>query len=115
MAHTHLIALDCEVGDCRHMMARDITLRVLGYGSPPVYTPGDSSDQVPQLDNVILVSNSEDGIGGLSINNLNEVLHQICLVENLNIRRRDLLRLLFSDPDKESKDYIYVVFLKNLY
>ena len=109
-----LIALDCELGECRHMMARDITLRVLGYGSPPVYTPRASTDKVPQLDNVILVSNSEDGIGGLSINNLNEVLHQICLVENLNIRRRDLLRLLFSDPDKESKAYIELVDKMNL-
>ena len=105
-----LIALDCEVGECRHMMPRDINIRVLGYGSPPVYTPGvASTDPVPQLDNVILVSNSEDGIGGLSLNNLNEVLHQICLVENLNIRRRDLLRLLFSDSDEESKEYIELV------
>ena len=103
-----LIALDCELGECGHMMPRDRPLRVLGYGSPPVFTPAPHSP-VPQLDNVILVTNREDGIGGLSLNNLHEVLHQVCLVENLNIRRRDLLRLLFSDPDEESKDYIDLV------
>ena len=106
-----LIALDCEVGACQSMMPRDLNIRVLGFGSPPVFTPGAGTDltSVPQLDNVILVSNTEDGIGGLSLNNLHEVLHQICLVDNLNIRRRDLLRLLFSDPDEESKDYIELV------
>ena len=110
-----LVALDCEVGVCKELLPSGAVIRAVGFGSPPVFTPAeDEKDMeafrfVPQLDNVFLVSNREDGISGVSLNNIYDVFHQLCLVDNLNIRRRDLLRLLFSDPDEEGKDYIELV------
>ena len=103
-----LITLDCEMGDCRHMLPENTVIRTIGYGSPPVFTMNHVQD-IPSLDNIVLVQNSQDGIFGASIKNIHDVIDQICALKNMNIKRRSLLKLFFSGLDEDPYDDDYEI------
>ena len=94
-----LMALDCKLGMCAGVMPSNVAITVIGFGSPPVFT----SEVIPQLDNLILVTNNEDAMSGASLKNIHDVADQLCVVKHLNLRRRDMIKMLFSSSD-ESED-----------
>ena len=91
-----LMALDCKIGRCAGMLPSNVAITVIGFGSPPVYT----SPVIPQLDNLILVTNNEDAMSGASLKNIHDVADQLCVVKHLNVRRRDMIKMLFSSSDQ---------------
>ena len=97
-----LLALDCQLGPCSQSLPRNTNIRTVAFGSPPVFAR--QREEPPVLDNVFIVQNSEDGISGASLRNVYDVLNKACLVHSLNIKRRNLLKLLFSDLETEEDE-----------
>ena len=101
-----LLTLDCQLGLCADSLPPDTVIRTIAFGSPPVFSR--QGEQVV-LENVFLVQNEEDGISGASLRNVYDLLNKACLVHTLNIKRRNLLKLLFSDvvteEDRELIDF----------
>ena len=91
---------------CQHSLPPDTVIRTIAFGSPPVFAR--QGEQVV-LENVFLVQNDEDGISGASLRNVYDLLNRACLVHTLNIKRRNLLKLLFSEvvneEDRELIDF----------
>ena len=101
-----LLSLDCQVGLCAGSLPHNTNIRTVAFGSPPVFSRLGAEDP-PVLDNVFIVQNGRDGIGGASLSNIYDLLNRACLLNNLNIKRRTLLKLLFSDVDiEEDRDLI---------
>ena len=101
-----LLSLDCSQGPCSHSLPHNTNIRTVAFGSPPVFSRQGGEDP-PALENVFIVQNGRDGIGGASLANIYDLLNRACLLHNMNIKRRTLLRLLFSDVDiEEDRDLI---------
>ena len=105
-----LLSLDCSLGRCSESLPDNTIIRTVAFGSPPVFARldgGGGGGDPPVLNNVFIVQNGRDGIGGASLSNIYDLLNRACLLHNLNIKRRTLLKLLFSDVDiQEDRDLI---------
>ena len=60
-----LLSLDCLLGGCSTSLPPNTNIKTVAFGSPPVFSSlGGDGEAPPVLDNVFIVQNGEDGIGG---------------------------------------------------
>ena len=104
-ALAQLFLLDLKHGDLKLAISDNVRVRGLLYGCPPVYV-----GPLSVSEDVLMVSNHNDGVTGASLRNCHDVVLKIRAIKNLNIRRRDLLKLAMNinngDEQDESLDSI---------
>ena len=95
-ALAQLFLLDLKHGDLKSTIPENVRVRGLLYGCPPVY---DGPLSVSK--DVLMVSNHNDGVTGASLRNCHDVVLKTRAIKNLNIRRRDLLKLAVNKNNGE--------------
>ena len=74
----------------------------IGFGSPPVFLGG--AGPLPDSGRMVLVQNDQDGIFGASLRNVKDLLLKAAALERLNLNRRLLLKMVFTDDDDGDKE-----------
>ena len=95
-ALAQLFMLDLEHGPLRSQLPENTTARAILFGCPPVY-----SGSLETLDNVLMISNHNDGVTGASLKCLHDVMFKTKAIHKLNIQRRTLLKMALNINNTE--------------
>jgi len=76
-------------------------IRTVVFGCPPVYT---TQATIPQMPNVLVVQNHNDGICGTSMKTINDVFLKTRAIDRLNLKRRTLFRMALTRSTGEEPD-----------
>ena len=95
LAQLLLLHLQTEL---RPRLPGGLKVRGLLYGIPPVY-----AGQIPPLDNVLMLSNHNDGITGASLKCLKDVIIKTRAIQNLNLPRRVLVKMALNIDGPEAE------------
>ena len=98
-ALAQLFLLDLKHGDLKTSIPDNVRVRGLLFGCPPVY-----DGPLKVSEDVLMVSNHNDGVTGASLRNCQDVVLKTRAIRNLNIRRRDLLKLALNINNGEIED-----------
>jgi len=96
----HLFMLDLELGNAKESFPPGTQIRAITFGCPPVFTaPGGFS-----LNNILMISNHNDGITGASLKCINDIFLKTKAIHKLNLQRRTLLKMAFNKNSNSSND-----------
>ena len=95
LAQLLLLHLNTEL---RPRLPAGLVVRGLLYGIPPVY-----AGQLTPLENVLMLSNHNDGITGASLKCLKDVIIKTRAIQNLNLPRRVLVKMALNIDGPESE------------
>ena len=98
-ALAQLCLLDLKHGPSSALLPPGTRVRGLLYGCPPVYLGGHG-----QLEDVVMVSNHNDGITGASLKCIHDVLLKTRAIHKLNLQRRILLKMALNINNEEIDD-----------
>ncbi|XP_023348320.1 uncharacterized protein LOC111717035, partial [Eurytemora carolleeae] len=95
-----LVAYSLLSPEYKNLIPDGIEVRTVLYGCPPVYG---SSTSIPQLKNVLVVQNHNDGICGASLKSINDVFLKTRAIHRLNLKRRTLFRMVLTSSSGKDK------------
>jgi len=99
-ALAQLFLLDLKHGNLRSSLPASVKIRGILYGVPPVY-----QGNLDPVEDIVMVSNHNDGVTGASLHNLQEVVTKVRAIRNIGLRRRTLLKMALNinsdDIDEE--------------
>eukprot|EP00090_Calanus_glacialis_P002599 TRINITY_DN11944_c0_g1_i1.p1 TRINITY_DN11944_c0_g1~~TRINITY_DN11944_c0_g1_i1.p1 ORF type:complete len:526 (-),score=166.79 TRINITY_DN11944_c0_g1_i1:92-1669(-) len=98
----HLFMMDLELGGAKQSFPPGTKIRAITYGNPPVFTA--PSGNVSTLDNILMISNHNDGITGASLKCINDIFLKTKAIHKLNLQRRTLLKMAFSKNSSSAND-----------
>ena len=98
-ALAQLFLLDLKHGDLKSNIPDNVRVRGLLYGCPPVYC-----GPLSVSENVLMVSNHNDGVTGASLKNCHDIVLKTRAIQNLNIRRRDMLKMALNINNGELEE-----------
>ena len=91
-----LFLLDLQHGESKSQLPPGVKIRGVLFGCPPVF-----QGNFNFLNNVIMVSNHNDGVTGLSLKTADEVLLKARAIHKLNLQRRTLLKMALNITNEE--------------
>ena len=94
--------MDLELGGAKQSFPPGTKIRAITYGNPPVFTA--PSGNVSTLDNILMISNHNDGITGASLKCINDIFLKTKAIHKLNLQRRTLLKMAFSKNSSSAND-----------
>jgi len=100
----HLFMMELELGGAKQALPQGTKIRAITYGCPPVFTV--PNGKVSTLNNILMVSNRNDGITGASLKCINDIFLKTKAIHKLNLQRRTLLKMAFnknSDADDDEE------------
>ena len=98
-ALAQLFLLDLKHGGLKSSIPDKVRVRGLLYGCPPVY-----AGPLSVTEDILMVSNHNDGVTGASLRNCHDVVLKSRAIKNLNIRRRDLLKMALNINNGELEE-----------
>jgi len=98
----HLFMMDLELGGAKQSFPPGTKIRAITYGCPPVFTA--PSGNVSTLDNILMISNHNDGITGASLKCINDIFLKTKAIHKLNLQRRTLLKMAFNKNSSSAND-----------
>ena len=98
-ALAQLFMMDLSHGQLKDQLPANVKTRAILYGCPPVY-----KGSLPCLDNVLMISNHNDGVTGVSFKNLHNVMLKTQAIHKLNIQRRTLLKMALNISNDELEE-----------
>jgi len=96
----HLFMVDLELGKAKESFPPGTKIRAITFGCPPVFkAPGGFN-----LNNILMISNHNDGITGASLKCINDIFLKTKAIQKLNLQRRTLVKMAFNKNSKSSDD-----------
>ena len=98
-ALAQLFLLDLQAGDLKGRLPAGVEVRGLLFGIPPVY-----AGNISPLENVLMISNNNDGITGASLKALKDVMIKTRAIHSLNLQRRVLCKMVLNIEGPEEDE-----------
>lgn len=98
----HLFMMDLELGVAKQSLPPWTKIRAITYGCPPVFTATSGNDST--LENILMISNHNDGITGASLKCINDIFLKTKAIHKLNLQRRTLLKMAFNKNSSSAND-----------
>jgi len=96
----HLFMVDLELGKAKESFPPGTKIRALTFGCPPVFkAPGGFN-----LNNILMISNHNDGITGASLKCINDIFLKTKAIHKLNLQRRTLIKMAFNRNSNSADD-----------
>jgi len=96
----HLFMMDLELGNEKENFPSETKIRAITFGCPPVFLAPRSF----HLNNVLMISNHNDGITGASLKCINDIFLKTKAIHKLNLKRRTLLKMAFNRNSDSADD-----------
>lgn len=88
-----MVALDLTEGAYKDMIPAETDVRCISFGAPPVFRSDNVDHKSPNIFSVVY---NNDGLASASVASVMKLLMQIRAVNQLQLRRRDMIKLLWN-------------------
>ena len=103
---SQLVTMELLEGSSSERIPEGTEIRCISYGTPPVFKSDLESDGCTdyKLPNIFSIGYNNDGLISASMANVIKLFMQIRALEQMELRRRDMCRLLFTNVELTDED-----------